>query len=115
MNGITVIAEHFCRAVGTGELIASLIAITILVGCALLFYWDVNRTSENASIKKLVIVCSVVIIAVYIWFCHFQVNRYNTTHMEYTLTVDDSVSFNDFQAKYEIISVNGMEYRVKEK
>lgn len=43
------------------------------------------------------------------------INKFNTTHMEYTVIVDDSVSFNDFHAKYEIISTNGNEYRVAEK
>lgn len=109
MSGINIIVEHFCREVGLGTLIASIIVITLMVSCA---FWDVNRICESTSTKKLVIVCSVVIIAVYIYF---QVNRYNTTHMEYTVTVDDNVSFNDFHEKYEIISVNGLEYRVKEK
>lgn len=35
--------------------------------------------------------------------------------MEYIVTVDDGVGFNDFHEKYEIISTDGIEYRVVEK
>lgn len=115
MDGITVIAEHFCREIEAGELVMSLIVITLLIGSAQVLYWHMHRNSQYKLIKKLTIICSVIISVVYVWFCHFQANRYNTTHMEYTITVDDSVSFNDFNKKYEIISVDGTEYRVKEK
>jgi hypothetical protein len=51
----------------------------------------------------------------YVVFWVFQINNYNKTHIEYTVTIDDSVSFDDFHEKYEIVSVNGNEYRVVEK
>lgn len=41
--------------------------------------------------------------------------QYNTTHMEYTITIDDSVGFNEFYDKYEVISVDGEKYRVIER
>ena len=34
---------------------------------------------------------------------------------QYNIVIDDSVSFNDFHEKYEIVSIDGNEYRVKEK
>ena len=115
MDGITIITEHLCRVIGFGELIGTGILITLLTCGALFLYRFMYKTDTCETNKKIAIVCSVLLIAMYVWFWVFQIDKYNTTHTEYTVTVDDSVSFNDFHTKYEIISVNGNEYRVVEK
>ena len=115
MDGITIIAEHICRVIGFGELIGTGILVTLLICGGLFLYRFVHKTSTRKETKKITIVCSVLLIAMYIWFWAFQIDKYNTTHMEYTVTVDDSVSFNDFHKRYEIVSINGNEYRVIKK
>ena len=116
MNGITVIEEHLCRAGELSAFIGIGIFITLLVAGTLLTYrlmYKKNLVDKSGKIA--IIICSVLIIIVYSAFCVGQVIKYNTTHMEYTVTVNDNVSFNDFYEKYEIVSIDGNEYRVKEK
>jgi Ca2+/H+ antiporter len=116
MNGITIVEEHLCRVVELSALIGIGIFMTILCGGALLLY---RLTYKNLCVdkksKSVVIVCSILLVIMYVVFWVFQINNYNKTHIEYTVTIDDSVSFNDFHEKYEIVSVNGNEYRVVEK
>ena len=118
MNGITIIEEHLCRVVELPALIGTGIFITLLIAGALLLYklmWKYDLVKNAKKEKITTIVCSMLLVIMYIVFWVSQISNYNKTHMEYTVTVDDSVSFNDFHAKYEIVSVNGDEYRVVEK
>ena len=116
MNGITIIEEHLCRAVELPSLIGLGIFITLLfLGSLVLYRFIYKASTKNKGTKITVLCCSVALIISYIVFWATQINNYNKTHMEYTVAVADTVSFNDFHEKYEIISVNGEEYRVKEK
>lgn len=118
MNGITIIEEHLCRVVELPALIGIGIFTTLLVVGALLLYklmWKYNLVDKKKKEKITTIVCSILLVVMYIVCWVVQISNYNKTHMEYTVTVDDSVSFNDFHAKYEIVSVNGNKYRVVEK
>ena len=74
-----------------------------------------KNSTKDKKTKILVWCCSILLIVIHIVTWAVQISNYNKTYMEYTVTVDDSVSFNDFHAKYEIISINGDEYRVVEK
>ena len=116
MNGITIIEEHLCRALELPALIFFGIFVTLLIGGVLSLYMTMYKTTAvSKSSKIILIVCSIILIIMYAVFWVVQVNRYNNTHTEYTITIDDSVSFNDFNEKYEVISINGNEYRVVEK
>ena len=42
-------------------------------------------------------------------------NKTNISHIEYKVTIDDSVSMNEFLDKYEILDQEGKIYTVKEK
>ena len=88
--------------------------MTLVCGGILAFYYWASKHCDNSS-KKAARICSVLVVILYIVTLVVQINGYNKTHMEYTVTVNDNVSFNDFHEKYEIVSVDGEEYRVKEK
>lgn len=116
MNGITIIEEHLCRVVELPVLIGIGIFMTILFSGALLLYrFAYKHFCVDKKSKSVVIICSTLLVVMYVVFWVFQINNYNKTHIEYTVTIDDSVSFNDFHEKYEIVSVNENEYRVVEK
>ena len=116
MNGVTVVAEHICRVIELKELIGVGIFITLLCISALLFYWLVYKHFNlNKKYRITFFIYSLLIIIINIVFWIIQTNRYNTIHMEYTVVVDNSVSLTDFYEKYEIVSVNGNEFRVIEK
>lgn len=116
MNGVAIVSEYLCRAVELGELIGMGIFITLLysvVFCCYKFAYKYSLMDKKSKITM--VVSLILLVALYIWFWIFQINKYNTIHMEYTVTIDDYVSFNDFYEKYEIISVNEDEFRVMEK
>lgn len=112
MNGVTIIEEHLCRVVEFRELVGFGIFVTLLTAAALYFYWwAYNHTESN---KMLSVICAVLVVVICIVFWIVQINRYNVTYKEYTVTVDNSVGLNEFLERYEIVSVDGDEYRVKE-
>lgn len=116
MNGITIVEEHLCRVVELPSLIGLGIFMSLLIVGVLAFYRFMYKNSiKNKSTKILIWCCSILLVILYIATWGHQICMYNKTHMEYTVMIDDSVSFNDFHAKYEIVSVNGNKYRVLEK
>lgn len=116
MNGVTIIAEHFCRDIDLNSLILTSIIFSIAVVAVLVIYrYAYKKSLEDNSTKNIIIFSSILVVVVYIFFWYIMINDYITTHMEYTVTIDDTATFNDVYSKYEIISVNGNEYRVIEK
>ena len=116
MSGITIIEEHLCRVVELPALIGTGTFITLLcVGGLLLYILMYKQSTKSRTDKKNCTIFSALLIMICVAFWVGQLINYNKTHMEYTVIVDDTVSFNDFMEKYEIISIDGNEYRVKEK
>ena len=116
MNGITIIEEHLCRVVELPALIGTGIFITLLcTGGLFLYSFMYNQSKKSQTDKKFYIIFSTLMAVLYAAFWTAQTINYNKTHMEYTVAVDNTVSFNDFMEKYEILSVDGNKYRVKEK
>jgi hypothetical protein len=50
-----------------------------------------------------------------LFFAGFGIGEYETGEYEYKVTIDDSVSMNEFLDKYEILDQEGKIYTVKEK
>ena len=48
-------------------------------------------------------------------YCAFSDNKNDINHIEYKVTIDDSVSMNEFLDKYEILDQEGKIYTVKER
>ena len=104
MEGITIIEENLCRLVEMNVLLGSGLFVTFMCIGANAIYWWAYKNTENKKHKKIIICCSImaVIICIIVWI--IQLHNYNKTHIEYVVEVDDSVRFNDFFDKYEIIS-----------
>lgn len=66
---------------------------------------------DNPSISTAIFIIIAGALAV-ILFCNIPEKKYET---HYQVMVDDSVSMNEFQSKYEIIEVEGKIYTVKER
>ena len=114
MNGVTIVAEHLCRVTELGELITIGIVFTLVsIGGLLFYWWEYKYINHNHKNIRIVFSIFVIILNIILWM--LQINRYNTTHIEYTIIADNSVILNDFYEKYEIVSVNGNEFRVIEK
>lgn len=114
MGGITIVEEHLCRVVELEQLITICVFFTLLCIGAFAFYrWDYKNT-DNKYNKKLDILCAIGIVILCIALWVDQIDKYNKTHYEYVVEVDNSVTLNDFFDRYEIVSVDGNRYRVKE-
>ena len=112
MNGITIIEEHLCRQTSLATVIAVGIVIALAIAATIFIFRQQHKYVKPCYHELIFVVCILVVFIT--GFC-VLLKEYRDTHIEYTVTVDDSVSFNDFHEKYEIVSVDGNEYRVKEK
>lgn len=117
MNGVTIIEEHLCRVIALVPLLAFGIFFTIICIGGIILNRSYICESRNSNKWNRIIpfTCSIILVILCIGFWALEIIQYNKVHTEYTVTVEDSVSFNDFHAKYEIISIDGDKYRVVEK
>ena len=109
MNGVIILNSYesltnFGSILLISILCAWFFAITIIARFALLKY-GCDSWKEFA----ILVVCVVLFI---VCGCLIPEDKYET---RYQVTVDDSVSMNKFQNKYEIIEVEGKIYTVRER
>ena len=109
MNGVIILNSYesltnFGSILLMSILCAWFLAVGIIVLFALLKY-GCNSWKEPAFL----VICVVLTI---VCGCLIPEDKYET---HYQVTVDNSVSMNEFQNKYEIIEVEGKIYTVKER
>lgn len=120
LDGINILQEHFCRKVT----LSSVIFTSILVISLAVLYISILRfgtrkrlfgpATDSRSFKIFAVVSSVVLVCLVISCILTYCRDYLTTWYEYSVTVNDSVGFNEFFDKYEIVSQDGDIYRIKE-
>ena len=110
MNGVTILNSYeyltnMVSIVGANVLCVGFLAASIFILIKLFKY--ASRCSWREFV--ILVICVSLVIT-----CVNLVPKYKyETH--YQVTVDDSVSMNEFQNKYEIIKVEGKIYTVKER
>ena len=67
---------------------------------------------KNTSV---IICCALVAVSIIVMTLSLSSNKNNISHIEYKVTIDDSVSMNEFLDKYEILDQEGKIYTVKER
>lgn len=92
-------------------IIVSVTFIVSFILTSILVKTDVNDCIIGVSFYTCLIsaVC-VLICLILIIFVRVPTGKY-----EYKVTIDDSVSMNEFQEKYEIVKIEGKIYTIKEK
>ena len=117
MNGITIINEQLCRVVSLEELMFFFISATFF--CAVGMFLAISSCKELAAERKLLkfvlIVAMVVLIVIYAVLLVSMIQMHNEMHVEYTIVVEDGITFNDVCENYYVVFANGNEYRVVEK
>ncbi len=110
MNGVEILSSEtiyntilpgWCGALAFALMIASCIGVGVFST-----YGKFGLTITSCVL----IVASVVVVALALSSNHNSVN-----HIEYKVTIDDSVSMNEFLDKYEILDQEGKIYTVKER
>lgn len=109
MNGVTILNSYeyltnIVSIVGVSIVYVWFFVVSILALFALLKY-----KSKSWKEPVLFIICVILTIT-----CGRLIPKYKY-ETRYQVTVDDSVSMNEFQNKYEIIKVEGKIYTVKER
>lgn len=94
---------------------AAVFGFITLCGIALIIYMlcDVKQMKDAFVPSAIVIVVTLfVMVAAIHGFTHLPENKYQT---RYDVTIDDSVNFNEFNSKYEVVKHEGLIYTIVEK
>lgn len=108
MDGVIILNSYETLTNASGisfVFVWGLVFAVLTLGLLYLFIKD------NPSISTAIFIIAAGALAV-ILFCNIPEKKYET---RYQVTVDDSVSMNEFQSKYEIIEVEGKIYTVRER
>ena len=108
MDGVIILNSYETLTNASGILFVFVwgLVFAVLTLCFLYLF-----IKDNPSISTAIFIIIAGALAV-ILFCNIPEKKYET---RYQVTVDDSVSMNEFQSKYEIIEVEGKIYTVRER
>lgn len=113
MSGITIIAEHIYREATipiilfVGIMLGALCIVETVL-CKKLFIMSKHKISK-VFCALFPIAC--ITLSLVVMRGVFQ--QYNTFHVQYTITVDDTVGFNEFFDNFRIITQNRNHYIVE--
>jgi uncharacterized membrane protein YedE/YeeE len=113
MNGVEILSE---RAVYTTPVWVALLGIIAFIG-TLIFIVTLVHSQRGVTIG-INLVCAVIcfVTCITLAILYGETNHLNEyDHTELKVTIDDSVSMNEFLDKYEILDQEGKIYTVKER
>ena len=110
MNGVTILNSYEYLTNGANIFGSTILCIGFLVSSIIIF---ITLLKYKFSGFRMEYVILIVLITLTITVgCLIPKKKYET---QYQVTVDDSVSMNEFQNKYEIIKVEGRIYTVRDR
>lgn len=114
MDGVTILSEMSVRNMPLdGVIVFAFLAITV-IGCVIFL----SMPALRCPIWKIRIVGIIIPLMVIVFMSiHMAILgcEYNIFHTKYKVIIDDSVGFNEFTNRYEIISTDGDVYTVIER
>lgn len=112
MDGVTVQAERIYSEVSTfGAVVTTVIFIAVLL---VLCFVVVSEFKKKCSTKWQCLLMAMLIALFGTAVCYGAVSGAKTVHKDLIVTIDDSVKFNEFYRKYEVIDCSGHLYTVRE-
>lgn len=114
MDGVTILEEISYRGYALDLAIAFTIILVIALGRLIYLGIDLCRTPGPLFAKSFLVILMVVIIVFGVNIMTIVFDAYNTVYTKYKVTIDDSVSFKEFTNRYEVISLDGDIYTVRE-
>ena len=106
MNGVEILSET-AITLWHGWTMGIAFLIAVIAGLIILFLTKEATPGICAGILTFFL-CTM-------FFCVSGVGKYKTGEYNYKVTIDDSVSMNEFMDKYEILDQEGKIYTVKER
>ena len=113
MNGVEILSEY---AVSTTPVWVTVVSILGMIGGIILVYIAEQRMSDTAGW-----ICFTCAVLCFVTSFTLAILENSTdcfkeySHTELKVTIDDSVSMNEFLDKYEILDQEGKIYTVKER
>lgn len=118
MDGVTILTEASVRGtdlftVCVGWIGYAVLAVYFFVEILSLWKIKSGMWGKLLSVTLGIIIAFIFSVAIssFVYPNHVE---YQTIYTEYTVTIDDSVGFNEFYKHYEIISQDGNIYTVRE-
>lgn len=114
MDGVTILSEMSVRG---EELWVVIVWVLLTIVYIVAMIWN-NVEDWHYSgwgTRIMGIICALMVGALISIIAVGLCYAYNTFHTEYKITIDDSVSFNEFTERYKIISQDGDVYTVLDK
>ena len=117
MNGVTILSECVVRELQLAPMIVLLFILALVV--ALTCFMDVLIFVPSSHCKLRLKVMASLVSVIVVLFVGASVPEilkdYQSCYTEYKVTIDDSVSFNEFTSCYEILKNYGGVYTVRER
>lgn len=110
MNGVTILNSYEYLTNST-YIEGSIILFIGFLMASIAIFITLLKYSSRCSWTEYTILIVLVALTITVG-CLIPKKKYET---QYQVTVDDSVSMNEFQSKYEILSVDGKIYTVRER
>ena len=113
MTGVEILNKY---PVYTTQPWVFVVLILAAIG-AIIFFSSTNNCASDTG-EWICLICTILCILTLVVFCILTVFTdcfEECSHIEYKVTIDDSVSMNEFLDKYEIIDQEGKIYTVKER
>ena len=109
MNGVTILNSYESLTNFGSILLMSILCAWFLAAAIVALFALLKYGCDSWKEFAILIICMVLAI---VCGCLIPEDKYET---HYQVTVDNSVSMNEFQNKYEIIEVEGKIYTVRER
>lgn len=112
MEGVVIQTERIYRGVPVAITAILMTAAALFLAMYLLRLIQFCKKNKNQSVKAVCLY--VVFTAVCVVGSCYLVGQTMTIHNDLVVTIDDSVSFNEFYKHYEVVSKDGNLYTVRE-
>ena len=109
MEGITILNSYECFTNSFSIFMMIGFCITFIIGAAIVLFTLVEYGCDTWKEHALLVAC---IACAIIIACLIPEEKYETY---YQVTIDDSVSMNEFTSKYEVVKQEGSIYTIIEK
>lgn len=114
MDGVTILSEMSVRGESLGPVMAWWFLTIVCIASSIWDNVEWWRYSEwHTRITS--IICTLIVSSLVLTIAVGLCVEYNTFYTEYKVTIDDSVGFNEFTSRYEILSSDGNVYTVRDR
>lgn len=114
MYGVNILSEMSVRGEELGVVVVWCLLTIVYIVCGIwdnVEHWRYSGWGTRITSIICILIVGLLVLVIAVGLCV----EYDTFHTEYEVTIDDSVGFNEFTNRYEIVSQDGDVYTVIEK